>query len=90
MSVTYRPSDRLACVAADDCLYLATVPHGPIVVLEGTAAVVWHLAQDCPVAELAARVATHFDLPVDQAGTDIHALVRDLVAAGLLVAALND
>lgn len=74
----------LAYLAADDAVYLATVPQGPIRVLAGSAAVIWEesLAGDRP--GLTARVAQRVGADVEGIGTEVEGFVATLLSLGLL------
>ena len=37
----YRPGPGIATEQHDDAVYVARLPDGPIIVLEGTAALIW-------------------------------------------------
>lgn len=79
----------------DPHLYVAHLPSGPLVVLDGSAAVVWHAATldrgelfASPgdlVAEVAASVAEMVGLEVDDVRSGVADLLADLVGRGLLV-----
>lgn len=67
-------------------IYVAPVPHGPVLVLEGSSAVIWQLAVTGPEAGLAERVGLAMDQPVDVVRDEVAAFVVHLVERGLLVA----
>jgi hypothetical protein len=73
-----RPGPRVAWTLTDDTAYVARVPSGPIIVLEGPAAVIWdELAADGDVATLTARVAARItDAPPDADATVQHVVAR--------------
>lgn len=52
--------------------------------LNGTGRTVWLSLRGHTLAEAVARVAAEFDVGIDQATTDAHTLLRDLLDAGLL------
>jgi hypothetical protein len=68
-------------------VYIARIPHGPMVVLSGTAALIWNEALS-PEAEetLAARVAARFESTIDleTIDHDITGFVQGLIDQGLL------
>ncbi|GAA1799192.1 PqqD family peptide modification chaperone [Agromyces neolithicus] len=66
-------------------VYVAPLPDGPIVVLDGVAGVIWHAACAGDRATIAERVAEATDAAADEIRDDVDAFVADLVARGLLV-----
>lgn len=69
--------------------YVTTLPHGPAVVLRGSACLVWLVVIEggiggVTVDEAAAAAAELADLPVTDVVADVEALLTELVAAGLL------
>ena len=66
--------------------YVAQLPSGPMVVLSGTASVIWQEALVGPEAALAERVAARLGHVVseDEIRAEVAAFVDDLVARGLL------
>ena len=65
-------------------VYVATVPSGPIAVLEGTAALVWELALEGPRATLAERVAAATGQSVSTVEDTVADFVARLLEQGLL------
>ena len=63
-----RPARGIAVVEEGDVVYAATLPDGPIIVLDGGAAAIWSAACDGPRASIAERVAAATDVPVDTCG----------------------
>jgi Coenzyme PQQ synthesis protein D (PqqD) len=87
-----RPRDVATVPGTDDddgvsAVYVARIPGGPMVLLSGTAAVIWSEAV-APEAEetLEARVAARFDSHVDRRvmDRDVSSFVEGLVSQGLL------
>lgn len=68
----------------DDILFLATLPDGPIVVLEGPAALVWDCAVGAERAEVATNIAALTNSDVDEIAADVEAAIFTLVEVGLL------
>lgn len=66
--------------------YVAPLPNGPMVVLSGTASIIWQEALVGPEAALAERVAARLGHVVseDDIRDEVAAFVDDLVARGLL------
>ncbi|WP_434966151.1 PqqD family protein [Janibacter indicus] len=68
----------------DGRVYVAFLPRGPVLVLEDTAAVVWHAALEVPREDITAQVASWVGLPVADVEADVESFVTDLVGRGLL------
>lgn len=64
--------------------YVAPLPDGPIVVLDGVAALIWAEACAGDREHLAARVAASLDPPRDDIDREVDAFVSTLVGRGLL------
>ncbi|WP_448006676.1 PqqD family protein [Agromyces bauzanensis] len=82
----YRPAPGVAVVDDDDVVYVANLPEGPIVVLDGVAGVIWSEACDGPRSTIAERVAAVTDAAVEDIRGDVESFVDQLVQRGLLVA----
>ncbi len=67
-----------------DTVYLAHLPAGPIVVLEGTAAEVWHAARGADEYEAVAAVAGAHDADPADVAADVGAFIEQLIADGFL------
>lgn len=67
-------------------VYLAHLPNGPIVILRGTASLVWQEALDGPEDTLAQRVAHRLGLGGEESSVerDVVAFIESLLAQGLL------
>lgn len=74
----------IALIADEDTVYTARLPDGPIVVLNGVAALIWHEACRGDRESIADRVARATDAPPDAIRADVDAFVTDLVSRGLL------
>lgn len=70
--------------AAGESIYAATLPDGPIIVLEQAAAVIWDEVCAGDLGTLAARVASRTGSEPEAIESDVLAFVGDLVRAGLL------
>ena len=81
-----RPVARVAVVEDEAVVYAATLPDGPIVVLDGGAAAIWVEACAGDRSSIADRVAEATGAPVDEIRAAVHAFVDELVARGLLAA----
>ena len=71
--------------SADGRVYLATLPDGPLVCLEGSATVIWREAIGSRASEVAARVAERVGVPVAEVGPDVERFLTELAARGFLV-----
>jgi len=80
----YRPGDAVGVVEDDGAIYVAKLPTGPIVVLDGIAALIWIEACEGDRETIADRVARATDAAPDAIRADVEAFVADLVARGLL------
>ena len=80
----YRPAFRVAVERREDAVYIARLPDGPIIALEGTAALIWIEACSPAPGDLADRVADHVDRDAADIAADVEGFVDDLVARGLL------
>jgi len=74
-----RAPDTGAVDGPDGTVYAAVLPDGPILVLSGTAALVWHAATGIGVGELPATLADR------GADADPAPFAAALVDAGLLI-----
>ena len=81
-----RPVARVAVVEDEAVVYAATLPDGPIVVLDGGAAAIWVEACAGDRSSIADRVAEATGVPVGEIRSAVHAFVDELVARGLLAA----
>ena len=79
-----RLAEGVAAQVDGDTVYAAYLPAGPIVVLDGIAALIWKTACDGPAATIVDRVAAATDASVDDIRTEVDAFVADLVRRGLL------
>ena len=78
-----RPSE-VAEVEAAGTVYVANVWSGPIVVLEGSAAVIWQQAMAGDLETIPDRVAAITGADLDLITPEVEGFVRDLVGRGLL------
>lgn len=88
MSAAYRPGPDAGATVSEDgaTVYVAHLPGGPLLVLEGAAAVIWLEATTAPGDGWVARVADAFGQPEDAVAADVTTFVDDLRARRLLVA----
>lgn len=87
--MTLRPAEHLG-VEIDErtsAVYIAALPDGPIVVLEGTAALIWITAGEHPRERVADEVARRTGEAAAVVADAVDAFLADLAARGLLVEA---
>lgn len=92
MSDPYVVADKVAWVDAEDlgkeraAVYVARIPQGPPIVLEGPAWAVWTAVTEGVGGddEVVARVTDLTGLGADEVGPDVRAFLADLLAQGLL------
>ena len=82
----YRPAATVGVVEQDTLVYVAPLPDGPIVVLEGGAAAIWVAACDGPRESVAERVAALTGEAADDIRVDVESFVAELLSRGLLTA----
>ncbi|GAA3711781.1 hypothetical protein GCM10022399_30700 [Terrabacter ginsenosidimutans] len=92
MSAAYRPGPDTGVVVSDDgrSVFVARLPGGPLLVLEGPAAVIWAEATTAPAQGWVSRVAASVDQPEDAISAEVTAFVDDLRARDLLVTAADE
>ncbi len=80
MTAAFRPTSDTGVTVADDgtVVYLAHLPGGPLVVLEGPAARIWVEATTAPAEGWVARVADAFDEPEQSVAEDVARFVAEL------------
>lgn len=79
-----RPAPNVGTLEEDGIVYAAQLPGGPIVVLDGIAAVVWNEVRSGERATVAERVAEVTDASPDAIRSHVDAFVADLIVLGLL------
>ena len=80
----YRPAPGTAVEQHEGTVYVARLPDGPIIVLEGTAALIWVEACSSADGAISDRVGDRVDRDAAEIAGDVDALVQDFVARGLL------
>ncbi|MBW8732041.1 MAG: hypothetical protein JF622_13970 [Terrabacter sp.] len=87
MSAAYRPGPDAGVTVSDDgmSVYVARLPGGPLVVLDGAAALIWAEATTAPATGWVGRVAELVGQPEEAIAADVTAFVADLGARELLV-----
>lgn len=81
----YRVAERVGVVERDDIVYVATLPEGPALVLEGTAALIWRTACTGSAETLVRRVARASGQPSADIAESVLGFVDELVARGCLI-----
>lgn len=82
----FHASPGVAIIEESGSIYAALLPDGPILVLDGVAALVWDAARRSERAAVADEVAEATGADVDAIRPVIDAFIDDLVDRGLLVA----
>ena len=80
----YRPGDAVGIVDHEEKLYVANLPDGPIVVLDGISALIWDEACAGPRETIVDRVAAATTAAPDAIRAHVEGFVADLVGRGLL------
>jgi len=83
MSAMRCPRD-VSVLEQDGIVYAARLPTGPIIMLEGIAALIWGEACSGERATITERVAEATDVAPDTIRADVEAFVDDLISRGLL------
>ncbi len=86
MTAAYVPRGDVGVTLGHDgsAVYLAHLPDGPLLVLEGVAALVWVEATTAPAAGWLERVAAAVRRPATEIATEVDTFVSDLRARRLL------
>ena len=86
MSPAFRPAADIGVTATDDgaTVYVAWLPAGPILVLDGAGAVIWTEATEGSADGWIDRVADAFDTPASGIAADVLTFVHTLHSQGLL------
>lgn len=80
----YRRSETVAVVEDGEQAYVAIVPEGPIVVLDGTARQIWELAQGSPPDRLPRLVAERFGVTEHEVTDGVVQVMEQLIGHGLV------
>jgi hypothetical protein len=82
-----RPGPGVAVIEDDDgAVYIASLPEGPIHVLDGVAAVIWAVARGTDRARIAQEVAEVTAADLGEVRVEVEAFIDDLITRGLLEA----
>lgn len=84
MKSYYRRSESVAVVEAGGQAYVAIVPEGPIVVLDGTARQIWELAPGSPPDRLPRLVAERFGVTEQEVNDGVFQVMKQLISHGLV------
>ncbi|MGW5242044.1 PqqD family protein [Monashia sp. NPDC004114] len=86
MSPAFRAAKGVGVVVPADGehVYLAQLPDGPLLVLDGVAATIWTEATTGPEQGWVGRVATAFDQTEDDIDADVRRFIADLEARGMV------
>ena len=84
MSGVLRRTPDVAVVVTDETVYLGSLPAGPLIVLRGSAAIIWRAAEGAGPEAVARRVAELTGLDVAAVAADADRFVSDLLGRGLL------
>ena len=85
-----RPARGVAIVQESDVVYAASLPDGPIVVLEGSAAVIWDELMRGGSGSIAERVADATGASLDSVRADVDAFVEQLIGLGMVSRPLDE
>ena len=80
----FRPGADVGVIDRGHAVYVARLPRGPIVVLAGTAAVIWRAACAAGEGTVADRAAGSIDRGSSAIAEAVDGFVADLVGRGLL------
>lgn len=86
MTPAFRPAPDVGVTTSRDgaTVYVARLPAGPILVLDGAGAVIWAEATGGTADEWIDRVAEAFDVDAAAIADDARAFVRSLCGDGVL------
>jgi nucleotide-binding universal stress UspA family protein len=80
----FRPGPHVAVEAAEGALFVARLPDGPIIVLEGIAALIWTESCQEDTGDLADRIAAQVDREASEIAEDVADFLSAMVRHGLL------
>ncbi|RZS63477.1 coenzyme PQQ synthesis protein D (PqqD) [Agromyces ramosus] len=89
MTAALRPPPGVAVIEDGETVYAAALPRGPIVVLEGVAALIWTTARHADRADIANEIAEATGADIRSVGPEVDAFLDGLVERGLLEPALD-
>ncbi|SFR90868.1 Coenzyme PQQ synthesis protein D (PqqD) [Microbacterium sp. cf046] len=80
-----RVADGVGIEVDGDVVYAAPLPDGPIMVLQGVAALIWTVSAGLERGDVAGVVAERTGADVASIRADIDAFLREMLERGLLV-----
>ena len=80
-----RPAADVGSIELGGVIYAATLPDGPIFVLDGGAAAIWAAACSGPRESVAERVASMTGADTEEVARYVETFVGELLQRGLLV-----
>lgn len=83
----YRPARHVGVIERDDTVFLARLPHGPVIRLDGAAAVIWAAAcstEGAAGSTVAERVEPYVDRPLAEIADEVASFIESLIAQQLL------
>ena len=84
MSAFAVPDHVGVIIEREDLVYIATLPQGPILRLDGAAAVIWAAALEDSAETLVDRVAATVGASSQEIADDVEGFIGTLVQRGLL------
>jgi hypothetical protein len=85
VTVRLRPADGVGVEVLGDAVYAAPLPDGPIMVLEGIAALIWREATAQPRESVADVVAATTGEDAASIRPSVDGFIDEMVSRGLLV-----
>lgn len=79
-----RIAEGVGVEVLDGVVYAAPLPDGPIMVLEGVAALIWNEATEVPRERIAPHIAVQTGQAVESIRAHVDAFIEEVVARGLL------
>lgn len=83
--IRYTVPEGVAVVTREGSVFVAKVPDGPVMVLQGSAADLWHLVPGTTRQSLPAVVSMHFGVAESALVEEVGDFVASLLAHGLLL-----
>lgn len=85
-----RPAPRVAVLKQDDVIYVAKLPDGPILVLEGGAAAIWIEACRGERSSIAERLTDGTGVPAGDIRANVEKFIDEMLRSGLLAVDSGD
>lgn len=80
-----RRAEAVGVVDTEDCVFVGVFADPAILVLEGTAALIWDAALGADRADVAARVAEAVGQDVETVAPDVDAFLTRMIDQGALI-----